>query len=326
LKSLTTFLLYALLALCLGLFGYSVWQGMFGQPLPPPVSLDSVPSSQPATTVEDHPHTTSADAELPAAVDTPPSVTESPRNLEATSNADKSIRIAIIIDDVGYNLDQGTQLAKLPGALTLAVLPHSPYGVKLAELGHQQGKEIMLHVPMSTVIPRQLDVGGLTEEMTEQEFEHTLVNNLASIPHVRGLNNHMGSELTRQHQPMQWLMRTLAREGLFFIDSRTSADSVALDTAEKYQVPTRKRDVFLDNLRDIDSIQQQFDTLIELAHEHGSAIAIGHPYPETLAFLQQLLPTLAQHGIKLVPASQLLTRPTSQNINSLSSPPPDDPA
>ncbi len=226
-------------------------------------------------------------------------------------------QVAIIIDDIGYHLQFGLEAARLPGPLTLAVLPHSPNGVALAELGHEQGKEIILHNPMSTIAPRQLDPGGLTEAMVQQEFEAVLKDNLASIPHISGLNNHMGSRLTQQTQPMQWLMQTLARENLFFIDSRTSAQSVALAIARQAQIPSRKRDIFLDNERTPAAIARQFEQLIHIAMTEGSAIGIGHPYPETLAFLLQVMPQATQLGIELVPVSQLLPTYTA----SLEKPP-----
>lgn len=332
-KPLTTLLLYSLLALCLGLFGYSVWQGLAGgsaspaesaaATIPAPVVVpETVPETAPENVLTTAPEAVAepltdapADAAEAPGIEVPPETAPglaAPAGSQRLPADDGTVRVAIIIDDVGYNLTSGRQLAELPAALTLAVLPHSPHGVELAELAHQRGKEIMLHVPMSTEVPRQLDVGGLTGEMNQQEFERTLDGNLASIPHVRGLNNHMGSRLTRQPQPMQWLMNVLAEEQLFFIDSRTTAASVALQTAEDFQVPTRKRDVFLDNSRALADMQHEFDRLILLAQRQGSAIAIGHPYPETVTFLRQALPQLAARGIELVPVSQLLPRTASQ--------------
>lgn len=358
-KPLITLLLYTLLALCVGLFGYSVWQGITQPPdepdagtapqvltTPLPASTEPVvafsedsallyedpalPSEDPALESESPPlpHEPAVAAALPTTDGAGVVRLNDSLGSDHTLPPHSTPRIAIIIDDVGYNLPYGRQLAQLPGALTLAVLPHSPHGVELAELGHGQGKEIMLHVPMSTVVPRKLDTGGLTAEMSQQEFERILDGNLESIPHVRGLNNHMGSELTRLQQPMQWLMHVLAQEKLFFIDSRTSVDSVAQATAQQYRVPTRKRDVFLDNSRETDDLQRQFDVLIRLALQQGSAIAIGHPYPETVAFLQQALPGLAGLGVELVPVSELLPRSTSQkSVESDSTPsgaPPSD--
>lgn len=305
-KQLITLFLYTALGLCLTLFGYSLWKATLGKPATP--HFDTQPRQQTA------PAPPEASPEPPQPEPLPKPLLKEPANDEPvpTDEHSNSIQIAIIIDDVGYSLPHGKEAASVPGALTLAVLPHSPHGVELAELGHQSGKEIMLHVPMSTVQHRKLDTGGLTENMGQKEFETTLENNLASIPHVRGLNNHMGSELTQHAQPMQWLMTTLAQKDLFFIDSRTSAESVALQTAEANRVPTRKRDVFLDNIRTPEAIGRQFDTLIQLAQQHGSAIAIGHPYPETLAYLNQAVPRLSRQGINLVPVSRLLTATVSQ--------------
>lgn len=215
-------------------------------------------------------------------------------------------RIAIIIDDIGYNLRQGIAAARLPGALTLAVLPHSPNGVALAELGHEHGKLIMLHTPMSNLQRLPLDRGGLTESMSQEEFLDVLYDDLDSIPHVRGLNNHMGSYLTQLNEPMSWLMSTLARENLFFIDSRTSPDSIAWETAQSFQVPTSKRDIFLDNERTHEAIEVQFKKLLRIAQRRGQAIAIGHPYPETIHYLQQVIPTLTSLNVALVPVSELI--------------------
>lgn len=239
-------------------------------------------------------------------------IVDTPAKTTPLQTAEPPARIAIIIDDIGYNLRQGIAAARLPGALTLAVLPHSPNGVALAELGHEQGKLIMLHTPMSNLQRLPLDRGGLTEAMSQQEFVDVLYDDLESIPHVRGLNNHMGSYLTQLDEPMTWLMTTLARENLFFIDSRTSADSIAWETAQSFQVPTRKRDVFLDNERTFEAIDAQFQQLLRIAHRRGSAIAIGHPYPETIGYLQQILPTLDSSNVQLVPVSELIPAPNPQ--------------
>jgi len=236
----------------------------------------------------------------------------------ATQNeaAFDTVKIAILIDDLGYNLRQGVAAARLPGALTLAVLPHSPNGIAIAELGHQRGKLIMLHAPMSNVQKLPLDAGGLTETMSQQEFVDVLYQNLESIPHVQGLNNHMGSYLTQLDAPMAWLMETLARENLFFIDSRTSAQSIAWETAQSFHVPSRKRDVFLDNKRDQVAIGEQFDQLLRIAKRRGNAIAIGHPYPETIAFLAGVIPSLHELGVELVPVTQLILPSHSRDETS----------
>ncbi len=232
-------------------------------------------------------------------------------------------QLAIIIDDIGYNLSLGRRTADLPGNFTLAVLPFTPHGTELAERAHKRGKEIMLHAPMSNHHDYPLGRGGLTNTMKHAEFLAVLRQNLASVPYVRGVNNHMGSRLTEQAEPMRWLMDELQQRRLYFVDSRTSAQTQALAMAERIQVPSRKRDVFLDDERDTDAIRQQLINALQRARQQGSAIAIGHPYPETLALLEQLPPLLEQYQVKLVSASHLMPshRHTIQKPFSCLAPP-----
>ena len=224
-------------------------------------------------------------------------------------------RLAIIIDDIGYNLTLGRRTADLTGAFTLAVLPFTPHGPALAERAHQRGKEIMLHAPMSNHHQYPLGRGALVTDMEHAEFLRVLRQNLANIPYIKGVNNHMGSLLTEQATPMAWLMDELQRQQLYFVDSRTSAQTQALTMAQQIQLPSRKRDVFLDNQRDTPLIRAQLLRALKLARQQGSAIAIGHPYPETLALLEQLPGLLAQYRIQLVPASALMPVNLSRPIN-----------
>ena len=132
---------------------------------------------------------------------------------------------------------------------------------------------------------------------------------LGQVPQARGLNNHMGSALTEQAEPMGWLMGELKAHQLFFVDSRTSGRSVAQRTAQRVGIASAGRDIFLDNQRDLASINRQFNKLLQLARQRGQAIAIGHPYPETVHYLQQVLPLMEQAGIEVVPVSDLLEAP-----------------
>lgn len=215
-------------------------------------------------------------------------------------------QLAIIIDDIGYNAVLGRRAADLQGAYTLAVLPLTPHTHELAVRGHRQGKEVMLHAPMSNTRDLPLGKGGLTSGMSRTEFITTLRASLADIPHLRGVNNHMGSQLTQEPEAMGWLMGELAERQLYFVDSRTSAQSQALNVARRYKIPSTKRDIFLDNTRDIEQIQQQLLKAIKLAQKSGSAIAIGHPYPETLAVLEQAEAVFTSHHVNLVSVSELL--------------------
>lgn len=218
-------------------------------------------------------------------------------------------QLAIIIDDIGYSAENGQRAVNLPGDFTLAVLPFTPHGAELARRGHRRGKEIILHIPMSNSRNLPDDPGTLHGAMDRAGFLATLTRGLDDIPHLSGANNHMGSQLTQQSRPMHWLMAELARRELYFVDSRTSADTRALDTARMYGLPSGKRDVFLDNDRDPAQIQGRLRQAISRAQSTGQALAIGHPYPETLAVLEQAQPLLDAAGVSLVAVSALLPEP-----------------
>lgn len=234
-------------------------------------------------------------------------------------------RLAIIIDDIGYNRSQSERAARLKGAFTLAILPFTPHGISSAHIAHSQGKELMLHLPMSTINNMPVGKGGLISGMDKTAFLATVRQDLDSLPHIQGVNNHMGSRLTQEAEPMQWLMSELRPRGLYFVDSRTSAQTKALDIANRYQVPSLKRDVFLDDLNETNAIEYQLNRAITFAKQRGAAVAIGHPYPATLAVLEKIQPLLLEHKISLVYVSQLLKSiPESAQPNSPSTPPPSD--
>jgi len=216
-------------------------------------------------------------------------------------------RIALIIDDLGDRLDYGERALSLPGAVTYAFLPHTPHARRLAERAHATGREVMAHLPMEATDGKRLGPGGLTLHMTESRFRKTLRANLDSIPHVRGVNNHMGSLLTRHPGHMEWLMSEMQRSGrLFFVDSLTTGASVARQVATEHTIPHTRRDIFLDNVREPDAILRQFAKLIAAAHRRGSAVGIAHPYPESLEVLQRVLGRLESFGVRLVPVSEII--------------------
>ena len=215
--------------------------------------------------------------------------------------------VGLIIDDLGDRLNDGLRAIALPGNVTYAILPRTPYSRRFAELVHREGKEVMLHQPMQALHGKAMGPGGLSLHMTHKTFLRTLRANLLSLPHVRGLNNHMGSLLTRHPGQMAWLMDELQRRGgLFFIDSITTNRSVAQRVALEHQLPSSRRNIFLDHDRSEVAIRRQFARLIAQAKAVGSSLAIGHPYPETMLVLEQLLPTLDEQGVELVPVSRLI--------------------
>lgn len=215
--------------------------------------------------------------------------------------------IAIILDDLGNNLQAGRQALELPSEVTLAFLPHTPHAQILAEAAHKQGNVVMLHLPMESKPWHRLGPGGLTANMNREELLWVLAKGLEAIPFAAGVNNHMGSRLTARAEPMDWLMRDLGRRGgLFFVDSRTTAQTVAWRKAAENEVPSTSRDVFLDNTRTLGSIRHQFNHLLETARNHGQAVGIGHPYPETLQVLAEVLPELAEADVELVAVTDLI--------------------
>ncbi len=209
-------------------------------------------------------------------------------NAQAAHGDGKPV-IGLIIDDLGNQLDAGLEALKLPGPVAYSILPHTPYAKTIADKAHEQGKEVMLHLPMQALSDKPLGSGGLGINLTHAEVVKVVREDLNSIPHVVGINNHMGSLLTQQPQQMAWLMRELQTRGnLFFVDSRTTKRTIAKVMAYVFDVPARNRDLFLDNERNPAAIRFQFQKLLSIARKKGSALGIGHPYPETLKVLREL--------------------------------------
>jgi len=242
------------------------------------------------------------------------SLLPAPRPGMAAGNAPTTVttqrdlpRIAIILDDLGYNRPAGEQALQLPGNITYAIIPFTPYAARFAQEAHDRNREIILHMPMQSSDPeRKLDTGGLTEAQNEQEVKKRVRSALDSLPYIVGLNNHMGSRVTTDISVMHWVMQEVQERPLYFIDSMTSPQSVANRSAQEYRIPTLKRDVFLDNVQTEAAIDRMFQDLLRVAQEKGHAIAIGHPHPATLAYLEKTLPQLDKLGVQLVDASELV--------------------
>jgi polysaccharide deacetylase 2 family uncharacterized protein YibQ len=231
------------------------------------------------------------------------------------------VRIALIIDDMGYHKGAGEAALALPGNITYAFLPHTPHAWEQAVQAHELSREVMVHLPMESDQGNALGAGALTLSMSRQEFVTTLKRNLNSVPYVAGVNNHMGSLLTRDPTAMRWLMGTLREAGLYFVDSRTTDATVAERVARQSLVASARRHVFLDYIQNKAVVRKQLTALIETARREGFAIGIGHPYAETLAVLAEELPKLEAEGIELVPVSSL-TQPGRALWHASSSPLP----
>lgn len=216
-------------------------------------------------------------------------------------------RIAIIIDDIGYNRPAGEKAISLPGAITYAVIPFTPFGRRLAEQAYFSDKEVIVHLPMESTAGRLLDVGGITTRHSKWQVKDQLHSSLNQLPFAVGFNNHMGSMLTADEKAMTWIMEEVSSTPLFFIDSMTNPHSIAHETANAHGVPSLRRDVFLDADPHPKRIEKAFNQLVRIAKRMGSAIAIAHPYPTTLEFLDSELGNINEYGVRLVSVSELVT-------------------
>jgi polysaccharide deacetylase 2 family uncharacterized protein YibQ len=218
-------------------------------------------------------------------------------------------RVAIIIDDLGYQLQAGRRSINLPGPVACAILPGTPRAEALAEAAFANGKEVLLHLPLESISRNGgREPGGIVLDMSRFQLATTFSANLESVPHVIGVNSHRGSMLTRHPGHMSWLMEEIRTRGdLFFIDSYTTHKSVALQLAKESGVPAVKRDVFLDPDRSPETVEREFTRLKDLARTNGMAVGIGHPYPATLELLEREIPKLRGDGIELVSVSALVS-------------------
>lgn len=225
--------------------------------------------------------------------------------LQLKADATQAPTIAIIIDDMGHSYDQGVELINLPFPLTLSFLPERPFTKRLIEMANFHQKEIMLHAPMQNSMGVSLGFGGLRKSMNELTFKKTLTDSFEKINYMVGLNNHTGSTLTTDPQAMKWVMETVSQYPFYFVDSRTSSKSVAANIASEFNIPNLSRDIFLDHVQNREFIQTQFLKLIDLAKKYGTAVAIGHPHPETVKYLSWALSKLDEKGIAITTASGL---------------------
>ncbi len=220
-------------------------------------------------------------------------------------------RIAIIIDDLGYQLDAGRQAIDLPGPVVCAILPGTPRATQLAEDAHDNGKEVLLHLPLQAIEQHgPSEPGGITLDMSRARVSAVFAAAIDSVPFAAGVNSHRGSLLTRHPGHMRWLMEDIrARDGLFFVDSYTTHESVALRIAAETGVAALKRDVFLDTDPAPEAIELELERLKAMARQRGHAVAIAHPYSTTLEILERELPRLRAAGFEIVPVSELIDAP-----------------
>lgn len=220
---------------------------------------------------------------------------------------EKLPKVAIIIDDMGYDRNMAKKFLELDSAITFAILPFSPHQGELSAAAQQKGLETMLHLPMEPIEYPTIKPGpgALLTTMTPDELINQLKKNLRSVPGVKGVNNHMGSRMTEVSAQLYQIFSLLKKEGFFFIDSRTTPASLCRPSARLLRLPFAERNVFLDHVQTEESVKKQLRQLVTIAIQKGEAIGIGHPHEATYRVLRELLPEI-QKKVKLVPASEVV--------------------
>ncbi|MEO8277126.1 MAG: divergent polysaccharide deacetylase family protein [Thermoanaerobaculia bacterium] len=229
-------------------------------------------------------------------------------------------RIAIVIDDLGRDVESvealtriganGTIPSQRTGAIQLsyAVLPYESHTADVLEALRRHGAEVLLHLPMDPEGRADPGPGALTARMSKRELAEATEAALAAVPGAVGVNNHMGSKITAERSAMEAILAVIQRHGLYFLDSRTTADSVGFEVAREKNIAAAARDFFLDDELGRSEIAAQFARLLARAREQGAAIAIAHPHPSTLAVLAEEIPRAAAAGFEFVPLSYLVER------------------
>jgi uncharacterized protein len=228
--------------------------------------------------------------------------------IPAASGPVHGVRVALVVDDLGGSVGELQPLEELGVPVTYSVLPFAEETPQVVSELRQRRAEILLHLPMEPKNGEDPGPGALLQGMTDEELREKTLAALQAVPGAVGVNNHMGSLLSAAEGPMTAVLGVLAARGLFFLDSRTSAQSVGFEVARRLGIPAAERQVFLDGDPAPEAIRGQFERLLGLARVHGAAIAIGHPHPDTLAVLTAEVPRARALGYEFVPVSYLLTR------------------
>jgi len=218
-------------------------------------------------------------------------------------------QVALIMDDMGNSLETLDELIALGRPVTVSVLPYSTHAADTARIAHENGLEVLLHLPLESINNYEAMAnteGMIRADMAEPEIVRSFESSYARVPFTAGANNHMGSRFTAERDLMRTILRPLKMKGLFFVDSRTTSKTVALDEARKMGIPAAERDVFLDADADRGRIRGRLIELFQKARKKGHAVGICHPFPETLAVLKSSFFLLDSYGLEAVPVSRLV--------------------
>lgn len=216
-------------------------------------------------------------------------------------------KVAIIIDDLGNSLERAKPFLEYPYPLTLAILPKTPHSADIANAALESGKEVILHLPMEAETNNEkLGDGAILTNMDEEAIKEQLEKDLESLPMAAGFNNHMGSKASSDKRVVRTVLNTIKSKGLFVVDSWTTSNSVLYSTAEGMHLPHVRRNIFLDNIEDVNLIKEQIQVLIDTARREGFAVGIGHPYPVTAQALQEFIPEFKKAQVELVIVGELV--------------------
>ncbi|HEX6176980.1 MAG TPA: divergent polysaccharide deacetylase family protein [Thermoanaerobaculia bacterium] len=278
----TSFRTIAVLTLLpvLGLFAFVVWRAIYPK-------VEQLPLPRAAVSRKPAHKTTQPAAVLPrAATKAPPS-------------------IVLIIDDFGFEGQPLDRAMSLDPDINFAILPNGNRATAFAERLNERGFEILCHLPMEPIGAESPGRNAILTAMSTDEIGDLVRANLRAVPHARGVNNHMGSRATADRRVMSSVLSAIP-EGMYFVDSRTGASSVAATLARQMRVKTATRDVFLDDVRTREAVRQQVAVLASLARQRGVAVGIGHPHPVTLDVLAEEIPRLRERGFEFIRASSVV--------------------
>jgi uncharacterized protein len=239
---------------------------------------------------------------LPAPrVDLPPSELPPPHK-------DLSPRVAIVIDDLGGEDTVSQELLHWSYPITFSILPFTPHAKNLASEARKKGKEVILHLPMEPYgYPEtKPGKGALLDTMDREALRRQLIEDIEAVPDIQGVSNHMGSRLMEEPEKVKVILSELKKRDLFFLDSRTTSQTVGLETARSLGMKAGERSVFLDHTLGEEAVKQSLERLTQLSLSTGKAIAIGHPHASTIKALKEMLPRIQAKGIEVVPLSTLL--------------------
>jgi len=285
--------LYATLTVLLTVLGLTIWLGT-ERPEQMQNSVASMPESPPVVY---------EDIQRLSAL----KVIDEARKHERKTDSSHHQGMALILDDVGYDLEALKRVLKLPYPVAISVIPNAPHAVRAAQMAHAAGHIVMLHLPMEPSNPKyshQMDDAFLRVGMSRDDVRRIMLDDLARIPHVAGVNNHMGSRLTSMEMPMRWVMDVCRERSLFFVDSRTSKDSVAAKLARETGLTWGERRVFLDDSLKSEDLEASWQVARHRASRNAPVIVIVHPHEATLDFLETHVKAADAH--RIFPLKRLL--------------------